>query len=87
VIGFAAEHGDGALAHARGKLERKGLDAVVLNDVSDATIGFDAVENEVVVVTASGDAHVPRAAKADVAGAILDMVLSDRSSTPEKVTR
>ena len=50
-------------------------------------IGFDAAENEVVVVTAAGDAHVPRAAKADVAGAILDMVLSDRSSTPEKVTR
>jgi phosphopantothenoylcysteine decarboxylase/phosphopantothenate--cysteine ligase len=87
LIGFAAEHGEGALAHARGKLERKRLDAVVLNDVSDATIGFDAAENEVVVVTASGDAHVPRAAKADVAGAILDMVLSDRSSTPEKVTR
>ena len=39
------------------------------------------------LVTAAGDAHVPRAAKADVAGAILDMVLSDRSSTPEKVTR
>jgi phosphopantothenoylcysteine decarboxylase / phosphopantothenate---cysteine ligase len=87
LIGFAAEHGDGALAYAREKLERKGLDAVVLNDVSDAAIGFDAAENEVVVVTAAGDAHVPRAAKADVAGAILDMVLSDRSSTPEKVTR
>jgi phosphopantothenoylcysteine decarboxylase/phosphopantothenate--cysteine ligase len=86
LIGFAAEHGDGALAYAREKLERKRLDAVVLNDVSDATIGFDAAENEVVVVTAAGDAHVPRAAKADVAGAILDMVLSDRSSTPEKVT-
>ena len=36
LIGFAAEHGDGALAYAREKLERKGLDAVVLNDVSDA---------------------------------------------------
>ncbi len=87
LIGFAAEHGEGALAHAREKLDRKGLDAVVLNDVSDPTIGFDATENEVIVVTAEGDAHVPRAAKADIAGAILDMLLSDRSSTKVKVPR
>ena len=87
LIGFAAEHGDGALAHARAKLERKGLDAVVLNDVSDPSIGFDSAENEVVIVTAEGDHHVPRAAKADVAGAILDMLLSDRSSPPMKVPR
>ena len=87
LIGFAAEHGEGALAHARGKLERKGLDAVVLNDVSDPSIGFDSAENEVVIITPEGDHHVPRAAKADVAGAILDMLLSDRSSTPVKVPR
>jgi phosphopantothenoylcysteine decarboxylase/phosphopantothenate--cysteine ligase len=87
LVGFAAEHGDGALAYARGKLERKGLDAVVLNDVSDPGIGFDSTENEVVIVTAQAEHHVPRAAKADVAGAILDMLLSDRSSTPEKVPR
>ena len=87
LIGFAAEHGEGAIAHARGNLERKGLDAVVLNDVSDTSIGFDSAENEVVIITPEGDHHVPRAAKADVAGAILDMLLSDRSSTPVKVPR
>jgi phosphopantothenoylcysteine decarboxylase/phosphopantothenate--cysteine ligase len=87
LVGFAAEHGEGALAHARGKLERKGLDAVVLNDVSDPSIGFDSADNEVVIVTPGGDHPVPKAAKAEVAGAILDMVLSDRSSTPEKVPR
>jgi phosphopantothenoylcysteine decarboxylase/phosphopantothenate--cysteine ligase len=85
LVGFAAEHGDGAVASAREKLTRKRLDAVVLNDVSDPTIGFDSPENEVIVVTAGGDAHVPRAAKADVAGAILDMLLSDRSSTEVRV--
>ena len=36
LIGFAAESGDGALAYAREKLERKRLDAVVVNDVSRA---------------------------------------------------
>jgi phosphopantothenoylcysteine decarboxylase / phosphopantothenate---cysteine ligase len=87
LIGFAAEHGEGALAYARGKLERKGLDAVVLNDVSDPGIGFDSDENEVVIVTADGERHVPRASKDEVAGAILDMLLSDRSSQPVKVPR
>jgi phosphopantothenoylcysteine decarboxylase / phosphopantothenate---cysteine ligase len=87
LIGFAAEHGDAALAYAREKLNRKGLDAVVLNDVSDARIGFDSPENEVTVVTPDGDHHVPRAAKHDVAGAILDMLLSDRSSPKVKVPR
>jgi phosphopantothenoylcysteine decarboxylase/phosphopantothenate--cysteine ligase len=87
LIGFAAEHGDGALAYARGKLERKGLDAVVLNDVSDPGIGFDSAENEVVIATADGERHVPRASKDEVAGAILDMLLSDRSSQPVKVPR
>ena len=36
LVGFAAEHGDGALAYGRDKLERKRLDAVVVNDVSGA---------------------------------------------------
>jgi phosphopantothenoylcysteine decarboxylase / phosphopantothenate---cysteine ligase len=87
LIGFAAEHGEGALAYAREKLNRKGLDAVVLNDVSDPGIGFDSSENEVVVVTATDDHHLPRASKHDVAGAILDMLLSDRSSQEVKVPR
>jgi phosphopantothenoylcysteine decarboxylase/phosphopantothenate--cysteine ligase len=87
LIGFAAEHGEGALAYAREKLVGKGLDAVVLNDVSDPRIGFDSPENEVVIVTAEGEQHVARAAKEDVAGAILDMLLSDRSSPKVKVPR
>jgi phosphopantothenoylcysteine decarboxylase/phosphopantothenate--cysteine ligase len=87
LIGFAAEHGDGALSYARAKLGRKGLDAVVVNDVSDPAIGFDSAENEVVIVTADGDRPVPRGPKGEVAGAILDMLLSERSSTPVKVPR
>jgi phosphopantothenoylcysteine decarboxylase/phosphopantothenate--cysteine ligase len=81
LIGFAAEAGAGALEYGRGKLERKQLDAVVVNDVAVAGIGFDARENEVTILTASGERHVPRAAKDDVADAILDAVLSLRSST------
>ena len=34
LVGFAAEHGEGAVAYGRDKLERKGLDAIVVNDIS-----------------------------------------------------
>ena len=84
LIGFAAESGDGAVAYARDKLERKGLDAVVVNDVSRAGIAFDAPDNEVTIVTAEGEQHVPQASKAAIAGAILDSVLSRRSSSARK---
>jgi phosphopantothenoylcysteine decarboxylase/phosphopantothenate--cysteine ligase len=87
LVGFAAEHGEGAVAYGRAKLERKGLDAVVVNDVSEAGIGFDANDNEVVVVLDSEELHVPRSSKRDVARAILDTVLSRRSYTDSKVRR
>jgi phosphopantothenoylcysteine decarboxylase/phosphopantothenate--cysteine ligase len=74
LVGFAAEHGGDPLAEARAKLERKGLDAVVVNDVSRADIGFDAEHNEVTVVTAAGAREVPRGPKSAVAAAILDEV-------------
>jgi phosphopantothenoylcysteine decarboxylase/phosphopantothenate--cysteine ligase len=74
LVGFAAEHGARALEHGRDKLTRKGLDAVVVNDVSQPGIGFDTAENEVTIVTAAGDEHVPRATKAEVARAILATV-------------
>jgi phosphopantothenoylcysteine decarboxylase/phosphopantothenate--cysteine ligase len=74
LVGFAAEHGEGAVAYGRGKLERKGLDAVVVNDISRPDIGFDASHNEVTIVTADGDRHVERASKAEVARAICDVV-------------
>jgi phosphopantothenoylcysteine decarboxylase/phosphopantothenate--cysteine ligase len=74
LVGFAAEHGDGAVARARGKLERKGIDAVVVNDISRRDIGFDTETNEATIVTAAGDEPVPFGTKAQVAGAILDAV-------------
>jgi phosphopantothenoylcysteine decarboxylase / phosphopantothenate---cysteine ligase len=87
LVGFAAEHGDGAVERAREKLARKRLDAIVVNDIGAPGIGFDTPENEVTIVTAEGDRHVPQATKAVVAGAILDVVLSRRSSTDMKVPR
>ena len=85
IVGFAAETGARALDHGREKLARKQLDAVVVNDVSDPGIGFDSAENEVTIVAADTELHVSRAAKADVAAAILDAVLSHRSSNTLRV--
>ncbi len=74
LVGFAAEHGSGAIEYGRGKLKEKGLDAVVVNDISRSDIGIGAECNEVAILTAGGEQHVPRAAKADVAAVILDAV-------------
>jgi phosphopantothenoylcysteine decarboxylase/phosphopantothenate--cysteine ligase len=87
LVGFAAEHGEDALASAREKLERKGLDAIVVNDVGTPGIAFDSPDNEVTVLTESAELQVPRASKAEVATAILDAVLSRRSSSDMKVPR
>jgi phosphopantothenoylcysteine decarboxylase/phosphopantothenate--cysteine ligase len=80
VVGFAAEHGAEAISRAREKLERKGLDAIVFNDVSRSDIGFDSEQNEVVIVDREGEHRVELAPKRAVADAILDRVESLRSS-------
>ncbi len=87
LIGFAAEHGEGGLAHARGKLERKRLDAVVHNDISQPGIGFDSAENEVTIVTAAGEQPVPKGPKASVAAVILDAVETMWSNRDQEVRR
>jgi phosphopantothenoylcysteine decarboxylase/phosphopantothenate--cysteine ligase len=81
LVGFAAEHGEGGesgaqiLDRARAKLVAKRLDAVVLNDVARAGIGFDAVDNQVTVLAADGTVtELPRAGKERIADAILDRV-------------
>jgi phosphopantothenoylcysteine decarboxylase/phosphopantothenate--cysteine ligase len=74
LIGFAAEHGERAVEYGREKLARKGLDAVVVNDIARPDIGFEGPQNEVTIVMARGERHVPRASKAEVARAILDVV-------------
>ena len=84
LVGFAAETGPGAVAHGREKLARKALDAVVVNDVAGSGIGFDTPDNEVTLVTATGEQHIPRSAKADVASAILSLVDRMRNGSTTK---
>jgi phosphopantothenoylcysteine decarboxylase/phosphopantothenate--cysteine ligase len=74
LVGFAAEHGEGAVDFAREKLTAKKLDAIVVNDISRKDIGFEVDANEVTILSATEQRHVPRATKAQVAEAILDAV-------------
>jgi phosphopantothenoylcysteine decarboxylase/phosphopantothenate--cysteine ligase len=75
LVGFAAEDGEGAVSSGQQKLERKRLDAVVVNDISKPGVGFDSDQNEVTIVAADGTQRsVPRAGKELIARAVLDDV-------------
>jgi phosphopantothenoylcysteine decarboxylase / phosphopantothenate---cysteine ligase len=74
LVGFAADRGESGLARARDKRVAKNADLVVFNDVSRADIGFDAPDNEVVVVSAGGERTIAKATKRVVAAAVLDEV-------------
>jgi phosphopantothenoylcysteine decarboxylase / phosphopantothenate---cysteine ligase len=86
VVGFAAEHGEGAVERGRAKLGRKGLDAVVVNDISRSDIGFDSAENEVTIVLADGEREIGRRPKQEVAAAILDEVERFRTTAAAPTT-
>jgi phosphopantothenoylcysteine decarboxylase/phosphopantothenate--cysteine ligase len=74
LVAFGAEHGEEGLERKRLMLVDKKADLVVYNDVSRDDIGFDAPENEVVLVTPEGERRVPKAPKRVIAAAILDEV-------------
>lgn len=77
VVGFAAETTD-VMENARRKLTSKGLDAVVVNDVSRPGIGFDSDKNAVTIITPEEQIEVPETSKLEVACRILDAVLRIR---------
>ncbi len=71
-VGFAAETGD-PLAEARRKLESKGLDLMVANDVSQPGAGFATDTNRVTLLAPGAPAErLPLMSKRDVADRILD---------------
>ena len=67
--------GDGAVDYARGKLERKRLDAIVVNDISRPGIGFDAADNEVTILASGRREHrLRQVRKEQIADGVLDEV-------------
>lgn len=77
VIGFAAETTD-ALHHGRAKLERKGVDAIVVNEVQRAGIGFDSDRNAATFLTRQTATEMPEMSKREMADRILDEITSLR---------
>jgi phosphopantothenoylcysteine decarboxylase/phosphopantothenate--cysteine ligase len=83
LVGFAAETHE-LREHARAKLVGKGVDLIVANDVSRSDIGFDAPDNEVVLLDRwGGVVALPRRTKAEVADLILDRVQELRRAVRE----
>jgi phosphopantothenoylcysteine decarboxylase / phosphopantothenate---cysteine ligase len=74
LVGFSADHGAEGLERARAKLAAKAVDLVVFNDVSRDDIGFDAADNEVVILADGAERVVEKAPKTRVAAEILDEV-------------
>jgi phosphopantothenoylcysteine decarboxylase/phosphopantothenate--cysteine ligase len=74
LVGFAADGAAPGLARAREKRLAKGADLFVFNDVSRDDIGFDSVDNEVVLLTDAGERHVDKSPKQVIAAAVLDEV-------------
>ncbi len=73
VVGFAAETED-LIANARKKLEAKGCDLIVANDVSAESGTFGGAENAVHLVTADGVESWPRLSKQEVAERLADTI-------------
>jgi phosphopantothenoylcysteine decarboxylase / phosphopantothenate---cysteine ligase len=75
LVGFAADRGERGLERAREKLANKRADLIVFNDVGRDDVGFDASDNEVVLVAAEGERRIDKAPKERIAAAILDEVV------------
>jgi phosphopantothenoylcysteine decarboxylase/phosphopantothenate--cysteine ligase len=73
-VGFAADS-ETLLAHARIKLERKGLDLLIANDITAPDAGFEVDTNRVVILGADGSqTPLPLASKTRIAEAIVSSV-------------
>jgi phosphopantothenoylcysteine decarboxylase/phosphopantothenate--cysteine ligase len=87
LVGFAAEHGAGGEERAGAKLARKGVDMIVLNDVSRPGVGFDAADNELTLITADGAIAVGRRSKRACAAAVWDAVAALPAAARPEPTR
>jgi phosphopantothenoylcysteine decarboxylase/phosphopantothenate--cysteine ligase len=74
LVGFAADQGQRGLERAREKLASKNADLFVFNDVGRDDIGFETRDNEVTLVSGSGERLVAKAPKDEIAASILDEV-------------
>lgn len=87
LVGFAAETGDAVgsvLDHGRSKLDRKGCDLLVVNDVSDGRV-FGRPDTEAVILGSDGSADVvPPGPKTDLAHRVWDAVVQNLEQVSDR---
>ncbi|MCH9036961.1 MAG: bifunctional 4'-phosphopantothenoylcysteine decarboxylase/phosphopantothenoylcysteine synthetase, partial [Chloroflexi bacterium] len=82
-VGFAAES-EGLVANARQKLEKKGLDLIVANDITAEGSGFGSETNRVTIIHRGGKMEeLPTLMKSEVAHQVLDRVAALVSARPK----
>ncbi|RCW97271.1 bifunctional phosphopantothenoylcysteine decarboxylase/phosphopantothenate--cysteine ligase CoaBC [Marinomonas foliarum] len=81
IVGFAAET-QNVIEYAKSKLERKGLDIIIANDVSRADIGFNQDENQVTVITKDKIWSPDKAAKSNLANQLVEFIQQHIKSAP-----
>jgi phosphopantothenoylcysteine decarboxylase/phosphopantothenate--cysteine ligase len=74
LVAFGAESGADGLERKRAMLDSKNADLVVYNDVGRDDIGFESEENEVVLISRTGERHVAKAPKREIAAEVLDEI-------------
>jgi phosphopantothenoylcysteine decarboxylase/phosphopantothenate--cysteine ligase len=73
IVGFAAET-QNVIEYAKSKLERKGLDMIIANDVSRADIGFNQDDNQVTVITKDKTWSPDKATKSQLASVLVEFI-------------
>ncbi|CUB05424.1 bifunctional phosphopantothenoylcysteine decarboxylase/phosphopantothenate--cysteine ligase CoaBC [Marinomonas fungiae] len=79
MVGFAAETQD-VIAYAKSKLERKGLDLIIANDVSRSDIGFNNDDNQVTVLSKDQQWTPPKGAKSALAKELVELIIQYQST-------
>ena len=82
TVGFAAETNN-VVGYARGKLEKKGLDMIVANDVSIAGIGFNSDDNAITVISPDSETSFAQASKQQLARDIVTAVAERQTRRSE----
>lgn len=82
-VGFAAETND-VVRYARGKLEKKKLDLVVANDVSNTEIGFQSDENAVTLISSDDEQSLPQMSKLSLATKLVTLIGNHYNETKTK---
>lgn len=75
IMGFAAET-ENLMRNAQDKLERKKLDWIVVNDVSNKSIGFGSDDNQVTIITPQENIELKKMSKQQVAKNLINFIVS-----------